>query len=136
MSKPLDGVHVIEIAQEIAGPAAGLFLADLGADVVKLENKNTGDTSRWLFPKLVGGPDVSNPTLPPMFIGANRGKRSMAADLKNPRTIEIVHRMVKAYDVLLTNYLPASSIGSASAGTSYARSIRNSFTRKAAHGDQ
>ena len=106
MSKPLDGVHVIEIAQEIAGPAAGLFLADLGADVVKLENKNTGDTSRWLFPRLVGGPDVSNPTLSPMFIGANRGKRSMAADLKNSRTIEIVHRMVKAYDVLLTNYRP------------------------------
>jgi crotonobetainyl-CoA:carnitine CoA-transferase CaiB-like acyl-CoA transferase len=106
MSKPLAGVHVIEIAQEVAGPAAGLFLADLGADVVKVENKATGDTSRWLFPMSIAGPQVKNPMLPPMFIGANRGKRSVAADLKNPRTIELVHRMVKAYDVLLTNYRP------------------------------
>ena len=49
MSKPCAGIKVIEIAQEVAGPFAGLFLADLGADVVKIENKQTGDTSRWLL---------------------------------------------------------------------------------------
>lgn len=106
MSKPLAGIKVIEIAQEVAGPCAGLFLADLGADVVKVENKNTGDTSRWLFPAAVAGPTVKNPMLPPMFIGANRGKRSVAADLKNPLGIDLVRRMAKSYDVLMTNYRP------------------------------
>jgi len=106
MSKPLTGIKVIEIAQEVAGPFAGLFLADLGADVVKVENKQTGDTSRWLFPMSVAGASVKNPMLPPMFIGSNRGKRSIAADLKNPAAIELVIRMVKSYDVLLTNYRP------------------------------
>jgi CoA:oxalate CoA-transferase len=106
MSKPLAGIKIIEIAQEVAGPFAGLLLADLGADVVKIENKQTGDTSRWLFPMAIGGPSVKNPLLPPMFIGCNRGKRSVAADLKNPAAIEFVIRMVRSYDVLLTNYRP------------------------------
>jgi CoA:oxalate CoA-transferase len=106
MNKPLLGIRVIEIAQELAGPFAGLFLADLGADVVKIENRQTGDTSRWLFPMLVAGGSVKNPMLPPMFIASNRGKRSVAADLKNPAAIELVMRMVRSYDVLLTNYRP------------------------------
>ena len=49
MSKPLEGIKVVEIAQEIQGPFAGLFLADLGADVIKIENKETGDLSRWML---------------------------------------------------------------------------------------
>ena len=48
MAKPLEGIKVIEIGQEIQGPFAGLFLADQGADVVKVENKETGDLSRWM----------------------------------------------------------------------------------------
>ena len=106
MAKPLEGIKVIEIGQEIQGPFAGLFLADLGADVVKVENKETGDLSRWMAASLIGGPSVRNAAVSHYFIAMNRGKRSITADLKNPAAIEIVRRMVKAYDVLLTNYRP------------------------------
>ena len=58
MSKPLEGIKVVEIAQEIQGPFASLFLADMGADVVKIENKETGDLSRWMLTSLIGGPEV------------------------------------------------------------------------------
>ena len=106
MAKPLEGIKVIEIGQEIQGPFAGLFLADLGADVVKVENKETGDLSRWMAASLIGGPGVRNAAVSHYFIAMNRGKRSITADLKYPAAIEIVRRMVKAYDVLLTNYRP------------------------------
>jgi CoA:oxalate CoA-transferase len=106
MSKPLEGIKVIEIGQEIQGPFAGLFLADMGADVVKVENKETGDLSRWMLTSLIGGPDVNNPTVSHYFIAMNRGKRSITADLKKPAAQEMVRRMAKAYDVLVTNYRP------------------------------
>jgi len=106
MAKPLDGIKVIEIGQEIQGPFAGLFLADMGADVVKVENKETGDLSRWMAAALIGGPNVKNATVSHYFIAMNRGKRSITVDLKNPEGIEIVRRMAKSYDVLLTNYRP------------------------------
>jgi len=106
MAKPLEGIKVIEIGQEIQGPFAGLFLADQGAEVVKVENKETGDLSRWMAASLIGGPDVKNGAVSHYFIAMNRGKRSITADLKKPEAIEIVRRMIKAYDVLLTNYRP------------------------------
>ncbi|HTR63777.1 MAG TPA: CoA transferase [Candidatus Binataceae bacterium] len=106
MAKPLEGIKVIEIGQEIQGPFAGLFLADQGAEVVKVENKETGDLSRWMAASLIGGPDVKNAAVSHYFIAMNRGKRSITADLKKPEAIEIVRRMMKAYDVLLTNYRP------------------------------
>ncbi|MGH7934290.1 MAG: CaiB/BaiF CoA transferase family protein, partial [Candidatus Binataceae bacterium] len=82
------------------------FLSDLGAEVTKIENRETGDLSRWLIAGLIGGPNVKNAHLSHYFIAMNRGKRSLTADLKKPEAIEIVHRMAKSYDVLLTNYRP------------------------------
>lgn len=106
MSKPLEGVRIIEIAQEIQGPFAGLFLADLGAQVTKVENRETGDLSRWLLAQLIGGPGVRHAGVSHYFYAMNRGKRSITADLKKPEAIEIVRRMAKTHDVLLTNYRP------------------------------
>ncbi len=106
MSKPLEGIKVVEIAQEIQGPFASLILADMGADVVKVENKETGDLSRWMLAALIGGLDVRNAMLSHYFIAMNRGKRSITADLKKPGAIEMIRRMVKSYDVLVTNYRP------------------------------
>ena len=106
MSKPLEGIKVVEIAQEIQGPFASLILADMGADVVKVENKETGDLSRWMLAALIGGPDVKNATVSHYFIAMNRGKRSITADLKKPDAIEMIRRMVKSFDVLVTNYRP------------------------------
>jgi crotonobetainyl-CoA:carnitine CoA-transferase CaiB-like acyl-CoA transferase len=106
MSKPLEGVKIIEIGQEIQGPFAGLFLSDLGAQVTKVENRETGDLSRWLLAGLIGGPDVKNAAVSHYYFAMNRGKRSITADLKKPDGIEIVRRMARSYDVLLTNYRP------------------------------
>src|SRR3984885_10035197 len=106
MSKPLEGLKVIEVAQEIQGPFAGLFLASLGADIIKIENKETGDLSRWMLAQLIGGPDTKNANVSHYFIAMNRGKRSITVDLKKKAGVEIVKRLVATHDVLLTNYRP------------------------------
>jgi CoA:oxalate CoA-transferase len=105
-SKPLDGIKVIEIAQEIQGPFASLFLSDLGAEVVKVENRETGDLSRFMLAALIGGPSVKNPQVSHYFIAMNRGKRSITLDLKHSGGVEVARRMAARYDVLLTNYRP------------------------------
>jgi crotonobetainyl-CoA:carnitine CoA-transferase CaiB-like acyl-CoA transferase len=106
MTKPLDGIKVIEIAQEIQGPMAALFLADLGAKVTKVENRESGDVSRWMLARLVGGAQVRNAKVSHYFYAMNRGKRSVTADLKKKAGVDIVRRMTQTYDVLLTNYRP------------------------------
>lgn len=105
MAQPLAGVRVIEIGQEIQGPFAGLILGDLGAQVTKIENRSTGDLSRWALAGR-GSTDVPNHDVSPYFIAMNRGKRSVTLDLKQPEAIEIVRRMAGAADVVLTNYRP------------------------------
>ena len=106
MTKPLEGIKIIEIAQEIQGPFASLFLSDLGAEITKIENRETGDLSRWLTAELIGGADVKNAKVSHYFIAMNRGKRSLTLDLKKSAAIEVVRRLVKTHDVLLTNYRP------------------------------
>jgi CoA:oxalate CoA-transferase len=106
MSKPLEGIRIIEIAQEIQGPFASLFLSDLGAQITKIENRETGDLSRWLTAELIGGPQVKNAKVSHYYIAMNRGKRSITLDLKKAPAIEVVRRLVKTHDVLLTNYRP------------------------------
>jgi CoA:oxalate CoA-transferase len=106
MSKPLEGIRIIEIAQEIQGPFASLFLSDLGAEITKIENRETGDLSRWLTAELIGGANVRNGKVSHYYIAMNRGKRSITLDLKKSAAIEVVRRLVKSHDVLLTNYRP------------------------------
>jgi crotonobetainyl-CoA:carnitine CoA-transferase CaiB-like acyl-CoA transferase len=104
MTKPLHGYKVIEIGQEIQGPFAGKLLADLGASVVKVENRASGDLSRWMLATLIWGPEVKNAQVSGYFIAMNQGKRSITLDLKQPAAVEVVRRMAAFYDVLLTNY--------------------------------
>jgi crotonobetainyl-CoA:carnitine CoA-transferase CaiB-like acyl-CoA transferase len=106
MAKALEGIKVLEIGQEIQGPFAALILSDLGANVVKIENRESGDLSRWLTTALIGGPNVNNPTVSHYFIAMNRGKRSVTIDLKKSQGAAVVRRMAKTADVLLTNYRP------------------------------
>ncbi len=106
MSKPLEGIKVIEIAQEIQGPFAGLFLADLGAEITKVENRETGDLSRFLLAALLGGPQTKNANVSHYYIAMNRGKRSITVDLKKKAGIEVIKRLIATHDVLLTNYRP------------------------------
>src|SRR6185295_2342215 len=101
---PLEGIKVVEIGQEIQGPFAGLVLADLGADVIKSENKEGGDLSRSILAKLIGGAGTRNGDLSHYFHAMNRGKRSITADLKHPQAVELIRRLAKVCDVIFNNY--------------------------------
>jgi crotonobetainyl-CoA:carnitine CoA-transferase CaiB-like acyl-CoA transferase len=106
MTGPLSGFKVIEIGQEIQGPFAALVLSDLGADVIKVENRESGDLSRWALAGALGGEGTKNPDVSPYFLAMNRGKRSITVNLKAPEGIEVVRRLAAMSDVLLTNYRP------------------------------
>src|SRR5919197_2189580 len=100
MPLPLEGIRVIELANFIAGPFCGMLLADMGADVVKLEPVGTGEMSR-ATPPLINGQSAG-------FMQMNRNKRSLALDLKAPEGREIVLRLAKRSDVLLENFRPGT----------------------------
>jgi len=95
--RPLDGVRVLELAQIMAGPTTGMMLADLGADVIKVEKLPGGDDSRGYREPRVGG--VSAP-----FMVLNRNKRGIALDLKHPKGKAVLLRLVESADVLTENY--------------------------------
>ena len=103
MAAPLAGIRVVEIASFVAAPACGALLADLGADVVKVEVP-WGEIYRHSVPRMAGF-DSQFP-LAPHFHMDNRGKRSVALDLVLPQAQEALLELVAQADVLLTNLLP------------------------------
>jgi crotonobetainyl-CoA:carnitine CoA-transferase CaiB-like acyl-CoA transferase len=94
---PLAGMRVLELAQIMAGPTCGMMLADMGADVVKVEKLPGGDDSRSYREPRVNGVSAA-------FMILNRNKRGIALNLKEPQGREILLRMVKEADVLTENY--------------------------------
>ena len=100
---PLAGIRVLELGQIAAGPFAGSLLADLGADVVKVERPDGGDGMRnW--PPLTGGADGE--VFSENFASVNRNKRSVTLDLKNAGDVARLKRLTGAADVLVENYRP------------------------------
>ncbi|MDH3280025.1 MAG: CoA transferase [Gammaproteobacteria bacterium] len=93
----LSGLRVIELAHIMAGPVCGMMLADMGADVIKVEKVPGGDDSRRMVPPRVGDESAA-------FLMMNRNKRGMAVDLKKPLGGEILKRLVAGSDVLTENY--------------------------------
>jgi crotonobetainyl-CoA:carnitine CoA-transferase CaiB-like acyl-CoA transferase len=104
MSAPLSGIRVVEIATYVAAPAAGALLADLGADVVKVEVPG-GELVRHARPRMNGF--RSDFAGSPQFEMENRGKRSLALDLSHAPSRAALLRVVDGADVVLTNMLPA-----------------------------
>ena len=94
---PLDGVRVLEFSHTIMGPSAGMLLADLGADVVKIESAPEGDTTRRLGGFASG-----------FFFAFNRNKRSLAVDLKSKDGQALIHRLAADADVVLENFGPGT----------------------------
>jgi crotonobetainyl-CoA:carnitine CoA-transferase CaiB-like acyl-CoA transferase len=94
---PLAGMRVLELAHVMAGPTCGLMLADLGADVIKVERVPGGDDTRRSVPPEVGGESAA-------FLMMNRNKRGIALDLKHPGAREVLLRLVRNTDVLIENY--------------------------------
>jgi crotonobetainyl-CoA:carnitine CoA-transferase CaiB-like acyl-CoA transferase len=97
---PLEGVRVVDIASFLAAPIGAMFLADFGADVVKVERPDTGDESRY-WGNSKNGVGLYYKVL-------NRNKRSVTADLRTPMGVEIVKRLVKTADILVENFRPGT----------------------------
>lgn len=104
MSKVMEGVRVLEVAQFTFVPAAGAILADWGADVIKIEHPVRGDTQRGFVN--MGG-FALDPDRHPLIEHPNRGKRSVGIDVSTPGGQEVLYEIAKTADVFLTNYLPA-----------------------------
>ncbi len=103
MSGPMSGVRVLEVAQWTFVPAAGAVLADWGADVIKIEHPQTGDSQRGL--RQLGHIQIDGERNPVME-HANRGKRSVALDMSNPDGHALLMDIARTSDVFLTNFLP------------------------------
>ncbi|MEO3385470.1 CaiB/BaiF CoA-transferase family protein [Mesorhizobium sp. CAU 1741] len=100
---PLKGIRVIELARILAGPWAGQVLADLGADVIKVENPDGGDDTRKWGPPFVMSQDGENLSAA-YYHSTNRGKRSVAIDFSTPEGAETIRQLVATADILLENF--------------------------------
>jgi crotonobetainyl-CoA:carnitine CoA-transferase CaiB-like acyl-CoA transferase len=96
-ASPLAGVRVLDAARVLAGPFCGQLLADLGADVIKLERPGAGDDTRGWGPPFLG--DLSA-----YFLSCNRSKRSLTLDIAQPAGRELLHRLLAKSDVLIENF--------------------------------
>ncbi|WP_029918751.1 CaiB/BaiF CoA transferase family protein [Nevskia soli] len=93
MTNPLlAGIRVLDLSRLLPGPFCTLYLAQLGADVIKIEEPNGGDYTRTLSPEL--------------FAVVNRGKKSLTLDLRKPEDVQLFHRMVEQSDVVLESFRP------------------------------
>ena len=93
---PLAGMKVIELAHIMAGPVCGLMLADMGADVIKVE-KPTGDDTRRMVPPEINGQSAA-------YMMMNRNKRGIALNLKDPDAVAVLHKLLEDADVVVENY--------------------------------
>jgi crotonobetainyl-CoA:carnitine CoA-transferase CaiB-like acyl-CoA transferase len=95
---PLEGIRVLDLSQIMAGPFCAMVLADLGADVIKIEKPNGGDDSRQMGP-FVNGESVC-------YFQINRNKRGVCLDLKSAEGLELFYELVKTADILIENFRP------------------------------
>ena len=101
MTLPLEGIRVIEVGQALAGPLAGVLMADMGADVIKIEKPDGGDDARIWGPPF--GPDGVTSLY---FHSQNRNKRSVVLDLKRAADVEALHKLCETADILIQNLRP------------------------------
>ena len=102
---PLEGLRVLDATHIVAGPYCAMILADMGAEVIKVERPGAGDRARGNHP-FVAGPDGENVSA--RFLGINRNKKSITLDLREPRCKEAFEEIIKVSDVLLDNWGPGA----------------------------
>jgi crotonobetainyl-CoA:carnitine CoA-transferase CaiB-like acyl-CoA transferase len=100
----LSGVRVLDMSRVLAGPWCGQILADLGADVVKVERPRIGDDTRSWGPPYLKDPSGADTQESAYFLGANRGKKSLTLDIANPEGQALARRLALRSDVLIENY--------------------------------
>ncbi|MCM8732040.1 CaiB/BaiF CoA transferase family protein [Hephaestia sp. GCM10023244] len=103
MSGPLSHIRVLDLSRVLAGPFAAQILADLGADVIKVERPGVGDDTRHWGPPFIAGKEGGKGDAG-YFLAANRGKRSVQADLATPEGQALVRALAASSDVVLENY--------------------------------
>lgn len=101
--RPLANIIVLDLTHMLSGPFATMVLADLGAETIKIEPPGRGEATRQL---LADPAHSGNRTAP--FLTLNRGKKSIAIDLKRPEGREVFYRLVRTADVVVDNFSPAS----------------------------
>ena len=99
MTAPLAGIKILEIGQAYAGPLAGVILADMGAEVIKVEKPDGGDDARLWGPPFIDGDSA-------MFRANNRNKKSITLDIKNPADIAALKALARDCDILIQNLRP------------------------------
>lgn len=99
---PLSDVTVLDLSRVLSGPFATQQLADLGAQIIKVEHPEHGDDTRGFGPPFVGGEST-------YFMSVNRAKRSVAIDLKSPRGRELVRRLALSADIVIENFRPGTA---------------------------
>ncbi|NLS18650.1 CoA transferase [Rhizobium sp. P40RR-XXII] len=102
----LQGLRILDLSRILAGPTATQLLADLGADVIKVERPGAGDDTRGWGPPFVPNADGTDSDLSAYFLSANRNKRSIAIDLASEDGISLVKRLAAISDVVIENYKP------------------------------
>ena len=100
MAGPLAGIRIVDLTQMISGPMATMILADQGAEVIKVEPPGSGDLTRALGGRRHG--------MSPTFAVANRNKRSVVIDLKQPNGVELLKRLVARADLMVQNFRPGT----------------------------
>ncbi len=98
---PLEGIRVLDLTRVLAGPYCTMFLGDLGAEVVKVEQPEVGDDTRGWGPPFAGGESA-------YFLCVNRNKQSVTVDLKSAEGVKLLHRLAREADVLVENFRPGT----------------------------
>jgi glutaryl-CoA transferase len=98
---PLAGIRVLDLTRVVAGPYCAMFLGDLGAEVVKVEQPGAGDDTRGWGPPFAGGESA-------YYLCINRNKQSLTLDLKSQRAVELLRELVKVADVIIENFRPGT----------------------------
>ena len=101
MAGPLDGIKVIEVGLLIQGPQAAALLADMGADVIKVELPGIGDQGRYIF---LGDGDLRSA----VYIGCNRGKKALTLDLRHEQGANIFKTLTETADIVISNFKPGT----------------------------
>src|SRR5918999_4288808 len=97
----LHGIRVLDLSRVLAGPYCTMFLGDLGAEVVKVEQPGAGDDTRGWGPPFAGGESA-------YYLSINRNKRSLTLDLKSKRAVEVLRELAKVADVIIENFRPGT----------------------------
>ena len=104
MTLPLAGIRIIDMSRVFAGPWATQLLADLGAEVIKVERPGRGDEMRVIGPPFLQGRDGKPTSEGPFYLSVNRNKKSVAVDIARPEGQDVVRRLAMTADVMLENY--------------------------------